>query len=276
MVSGRNAAPLSGGASPDGWRPLALANAVERDVEHEGCVYGLRVWTPPTPAPAEGHPVIYVLDGDELFLSFAEAMRRLSRFPQRTGIGAAVIVGISPHLDGDSTDRFRHYTFGPPADAAGVPPGAGWGEGDRLLSFITAVAPDLVRAHVPFNAARVSVYGHSLSAYFALMAAKRHTFHACGAISPSLWWDEEGILDQVQLFANTRVLLACGEKESELADPRRQARAMKRRLDTLEAALRLKQPPGHLASHVFANEDHGSVATVAIPEFLRFCALADA
>lgn len=271
MVSGRNAAPLESAAEPGDWRPLVLANASGRLVEYEGNRYALKVWAPATPTPVSGHPVIYVLDGDELFLSFAETTRRLSRFPKRTGIKPAAIVGITPYAEGDSQARYRHYTFGPPADSSSVPANIRWGEGDKLIAFIADALPRMISEHTLINASQASIYGHSLSAYFALYAATRHTFRTCGAISPSLWWDEASILDQVGRLANTRILLAHGEREAELSEPHRQSRAMDRRLKTLEEALSQIHPPACLATHVFAREDHGSVATVAIPEFLRFC-----
>ncbi|RYG37036.1 MAG: alpha/beta hydrolase [Burkholderiales bacterium] len=275
MTSGRNAAPPGKVAPNEGvageWHPLVLANASQCTITHEGHSYALSLYVPSTPAPATGFPVIHVLDGDELFPSAAEAMRRLSRFPERTGIVPAIIVGITPHSDGDSRSRYRHYTFGPPADPASVPFGTPSGEGEALLAFITEALPSLIAQRAPIDAKRIALYGHSLSAYFTLNAAalRPGIFHVCAAVSPSLWWDEQRILNQSASLKATRIFLACGEKEAELNDPRRSHRAMLPRLKALEAAL------GKPAIRVFTNEDHGSVATVAIPEFLRFCMISD-
>jgi len=269
MTLGRNAAPPANALPNDGtggdWRPLVLANASECTVAHEGHAYALSLYIPEAPAPATGFPVICILDGDELFLSAAEAMRRLSRFPERTGVAPAIIVGVTPRSDGDSKSRYRHYTFGPPADPASVPAGTPSGEGEALLAFITQALPRLITQRAPINTDRISLYGHSLSAYFALNAAAMRpgAFHACAAVSPSLWWDEQRLLNQSANLKATRTFLACGEREIEAADPRRSHRAMLPRLKALEAALAT-------TTHIFPNEDHGSTATTALPQALRF------
>lgn len=257
----------------EGWSNLVLPGAIERLVSTQEGAFQLRLWTPDVAAPPGGFPVVYVLDGDELFLLFAETMRRLSRFPERTGVAPAVIVGVSPAEGGaERNRRFQSFTFGPPAVASDAPTDVSWGGGATLLDFLTDAAPALLTERVPLDGSRKAVYGHSLGGYFALNAVieRPDAFAACGAISPSLWWDTERVLARIDRFERTRVFLAMGEREAGEQNPLRERRAMGPRLMQLEAALRPIIPQSDLAIHVFADEDHGSVASVAIARFLRF------
>ena len=66
----------------------------------EGYAYRIQVSLPLQPAPAEGFPVLYVLDGNSVFGTVTDMVRVQSRFPQDTGIPPAIVVGIGYPIDG--------------------------------------------------------------------------------------------------------------------------------------------------------------------------------
>ena len=258
-----------GKSAATAWTPIVVPGAAR-------CMLGdyhISVWTPESAAPPHGFPAVYVLDGDELFLSFAETVRRLSRHAGRTGISPAVVVGVAAgSADDRGLRRYRDFTFGPPAAHADAPAGAQPSGGADFLGVLSDAVPYLVAQRAPVDPSRVALYAHSFGAYFALHAIARRpgAFAACGAISPSLWWDPVSVEADIGRITGTRIFLAAGEREARTADQRRIDRAMVPRLDAFEALLLAHLPHDAVGKHIFDGEDHGSVATVAIPRFLRF------
>ena len=74
------------------------------------------LWAPPREqAPETGFPVLYLLDGGACFCMLVEMLRMRRNRPDVTGVGPAVIVGVS-HPDAYPYDRARRewdYTPGP-------------------------------------------------------------------------------------------------------------------------------------------------------------------
>ncbi|MCC4264147.1 hypothetical protein LL240_06730 [Oceanimonas baumannii] len=249
-----------------------------------GIDYQISLWLPEGTPPAQGWPVIYVLDGNAMFSTFVEAIQRSGRRPDATGVGRAAVVGIA-HGDERlfATElRYRDFTFEPSAlvqtDAAGG--------GGAFLDFITGqLAPDLAR-EFNLNPAHQMLFGHSLAGYFVLnaLALRPRAFACYAAISPSVWWHPPALAERLQALNAPevrRVLLATGEWEGNPAPwlplgpeleqlmKRRQTRAMLEHAATVADLLRERLGEQRLRYRCFPEEDHSSVVMIAIQRALR-------
>ncbi|MHB0774553.1 alpha/beta hydrolase [Halomonas sp. WWR20] len=267
-------------------QPVRLANTQTRTLyaEANGASYQISLWIPPGQPPADGWPVIYVLDANALFATFVEAIQRGSRRPDATGIGAAAVVGIA-HADGDlyaTESRYRDYTFGPSTMIAKTRVGGG----EAFLSFIVDQLAIGLREEFVLNASRQILFGHSLAGYFVLHAlmSRPGAFQTHAAISPSIWWDEASLCARVAALSGheARVFVAVGEWEGEAAPWQRLApgyeQLMQRRRERQmipKAQAMARELSGVLGEeqvtfHNFPEEDHASVLMIAIQRALRF------
>lgn len=139
----------------------------------------------------QSYPVLYLLDGDGHFhhtTGTAKFLARSGRIPPM------IIVAIP-----NTTDRTRDLT--PPllkTDKSNWPTAGG---ADNMLRFIS----DELMPHIEKNY-RTSPYkvliGHSFGGLFAVhaMVHRPELFNALLAISPSLWWDEQQLVEQADKF----------------------------------------------------------------------------
>ena len=198
-----------------------------------GETYRIFVSHPAGDPPPQGFPVLYVLDGNTIFGSFAEA-RRLQGVSDPE-IGKTLIVGVG-YPDGAPYDykrRMKDFTppFPDPMPAAEMP-FAQWAVGgqDHLVSFLLDDLRSVIVSRYTINQHRQALFGHSLGGLFALHMLYRHpdAFVAIIAASPSIWWNDQGILAEERSFAAhlasrgtkgalARLLLVVGGREE---DPR--------------------------------------------------------
>lgn len=275
-----------------GWSAVELHGAQLRrwQARANGQAYRVSVWVPPGTPPPGGFPAVYVLDANALFGTFVELVRRSSRRPDATGIVPTAVVGIAH--DGDALFaeplRRRDFTAGP---AAGEPmPEAGSvGGAAAFLSFITDELVPALRAEWPLDAARQTLFGHSLAGHFVLqaLAAQPPAFRTWAAVSPSIWWDEAGLRARLAAALagrhDVRVFLAAGEWEDVVPPWQRQhpgyeqlvARRAQRRMvgsaEALAADLGCWLGAERLMFRIFPDEDHASVVMVAAQRVLRWC-----
>ncbi|CAN7694753.1 alpha/beta hydrolase-fold protein [Pseudorhodoferax sp. LjRoot39] len=272
------------------WSAVELPRAQTRRwlAQANGQRYRISVWLPSGTPPPGGFPAVYVLDANALFATFVELAQRSGRRPDATGIQPMAVVGIAHDGDSlyDDALRRRDFTFGPPA---GEPaPAAGTvGGGPALLSFLADELGPALRAEFPLDAARQTLFGHSLAGHFALraLAARPDAFRCWAAISPSVWWDEAGLRAALAATlpgrTGLRVLLAVGEWEKEIppwqrsqpghADlvARRARRDMVGGAQALAADLRTWLGDAQAVFRLFPDEDHASVVLVAAQRSLR-------
>ena len=128
------------------------------------------------------YPVLYLLDGGGHFHHTTGAMQFLAannRMPQM------IVVAIP------NTDRTRDLT--PPTHAANADRWPTAGGADNFLRFIRQELQPWVEGEYRTQPYRVLI-GHSLGGLFAAhtLITQPETFNAYIAISPSLWWDDEG------------------------------------------------------------------------------------
>jgi predicted alpha/beta superfamily hydrolase len=272
-------------AEADPWSPVVLPDARGRRLRSAatGADYRITVATPPGPAPAQGFPVVYVLDGTVTFACLADAVARLGRRTDATGVRPAVVVGIGS-ATGDLQDVVRRhldFTAGASIDDDPLLSRVETGGADRFLAFIEDELKPLVAGLAPVDPARQSLLGHSLAGYFVLhaLAARPDAFAAFGAVSPSVWWDDARLraaLEAMPISA-ARAYVAVGGREEESYEPPMtpaQARRARRRMvgHAHEVGLLLERRlgPDRAAFEVLPDEDHASAVPIGFVRFLRF------
>lgn len=250
--------------------------------------YRISIWLPPGDPPAGGFPAIYVLDANALFATFVEGVRRSSRRPDATGIVPTAVIGIAHEGDAlyAEASRRRDFTAGPPADEPAPAAGA-VGGAPAFLSFLTDELAPALRAELPLNATRQTLFGHSLAGHFVLqaLAARPEAFRTWAAISPSIWWDEAGLRARLATAlpsaSRPRLFMAVGQYEGEVPPWQRQqpgyeqlvARRAKRQMvgsaEALAAELDRRFGEGEFTFRVFPEEDHASILMIAGQRTLR-------
>lgn len=231
----------------------------------------------------QGFPVIYLLDANAGFATLLESHRRLSRRPDATGVGPAVIVGIGHITDKlyDTEQRERDYI---PRDVGS--PGRGFLDGgaETFLEFIDTRLKPEIEAHFATDPCNRTVIGHSLSAYFVLWTMMRQpgVFQRFIAISPSLWLDDSLITDAPKDPGGiSRAFIAVGQWEESLAPwqigqanadeiaERREQRGMIRNARAFADALAGHIGPERVHFALYPDEDHASIFTAALGQAMR-------
>jgi predicted alpha/beta superfamily hydrolase len=224
--------------------------------------------------PEDGYPVLYVLDGNASFAGFAEA-RRLQEY---SDIGQSIIVGVGyPTDDAYDARRLNDYTA-PLLD----PPPRQWrslaqyksGGRRQFLDFMTGPLRTEINRRFHTDPDRHSLFGHSLGGLFALYALyeRPHAFHSIVAASPSMEWNEQGMLADERAFvarltsgkigSTSRLMVVTGDRDTD--DDPEPARALVDRLDRLSGyGLRVRL-------HRYPDEVHVSVPARSVTDVLRF------
>lgn len=208
------------------------------------------------------YPVLYVLDGETLFEPVAGDVEWLQYVLRTPGM---IVVGISnTHRIHDFTTSWTSST--PPGPYQGLVTAAGGA--DNFLRFIQEeLIPQIERKYraAPF---RILV-GHSLGGLFAMhaFASAPSLFNATIAISPALSWNGEEVTRQLTAETSSsqrapRALYMCvaGEGGDTLSS-----------FQKLEEALRVFAPASlRWQTHIYADEDHGTVVVPAAQAGLQF------
>lgn len=221
--------------------------------------YTLFIRTPLTPAPPQGHPVLYVLDGDFWFGTAADialSMGDPARWPVVVAIGhgvfddMGVVARYAPRRPGDNSSprhlgdismanntlRFHDYTL-PVAQSHRAPDWTGLtpanvGGVDDFLQVIEKEIKPKVAELVRVDAANQALFGHSIggSAVLRALFTEPNAFRTFIAASPAIWWDADAVLAGEKGFselvekgkAGPRVLLTVGSNEPESPNPPQQ------------------------------------------------------
>ena len=272
--------------------PVALPGTRQIDLAAgpDGPLHRIMLAVPPGPPPAGGYPVLYVLDGNLLFATAAQLVRnRFARGPSVPAQGPVVVgLGYAGEQVLDLEARSRDYTPpapGPQTDERGRPEGGA----DAFLDFVECTVRPLVARHLPLNASQQTLFGHSYGGLCVLHAlfTRPGGFQNYVAASPSLWWRDGFVLQEMAQFLATRsaagsaaaaqlthVLVTQGEREALVpaavsADPARAAIARERRSnDRIDALLSgLRGAPGVDLRFVrFPDADHASAMLPALQQ----------
>ncbi|QKV52212.1 alpha/beta hydrolase [Comamonas antarctica] len=224
--------------------------------------------------PPGGYPVLYVLDGNAYFGSFAQARWVQEYLP----VGKSIVVGVGyPGDKAWDVRRMNDYTAAlrdpPPPETRAY---AKYKSGARkeFLDFMTGRLRAEIAQRFPVNLERQSLFGHSFGGLFALYAfyERPQAFQAIVAASPSMEWNAQSILDDERAFgarvaagqqrASSRLLLIAGDRDTD-GDPE-SVRLLADRLERLSAwglRVRLQRYP---------DEVHASVPAQSVNDVLRF------
>lgn len=227
--------------------------------------YGIQVFVPDEPVPADGFPVVYVLDGLGYFHFLRDAVRLQCRNAPRTGVGAAVVVGICH--DEDSMRMRRFYDFTAPATeysfpkrmASRIPEKVGGGT--DFQRFIEEELKPKIEAEFPINRNKQTLFGHSLGGYFVLWnLLNAASYQNYIAISPSLWWNDHELMKQSlkQECEGHRLFIGVGEKEGFMVE------------DARLFAGKMRSLKMNIDYYMAEEENHASVVPTVMSRALRF------
>lgn len=279
--------------------PARIPGTVQFDLASRegGAPHRIFLYTPPGEPPAEGWPVLYLLDGNAVIATAVEALRAQAPYTLGTGITFGVIVAIGYPTEEAYDSLRRSWDLGPPPGQTYPPffeggPPVRTGGADGFLAFIeNEVKPEIAR-RVPVDARRQSIFGHSFGGLFVLHALfqRPNAFSGWISASPAIWWEGAGIVDRAQDFVaagqggerrgDGRLLLLVGEYEQQLAPFQIGAEDAEKRLasflesrivdNTREMAERLAPVPGLTTTYQFLpGETHMSVLPASINHALR-------
>jgi predicted alpha/beta superfamily hydrolase len=236
--------------------------------------YRIFVSYPAAEAPPDGFPVLYVLDGNTVFASFAETRRMQEYY----AVGKSIIVGVGYPTD-QLYDTRRLNDFTPPLRQP-VPAHlrrlAQFKSGgrDAFLDFLTGKLRAEIGRRYRIDPQRQSLFGHSLGGLLAMYSlySRPQAFHSIVAASPSLEWNEQGVLLEERDFTarltsgkvgtTSRLLVVIGRRDVD--DDPYLAEALVRRLDRLSGyGLRTRLV-------WYDEEGHMTVPARAVPDTLRF------
>lgn len=254
-----------------------------------------RVWVqvPATPAPAEGFPAVLLTDGNSSFASAADiaAMRALA------DLRPAVIIGVGyPDADPIEMLSLRNTELTPagPLPSFLLPAeGREGGGADSFRAFLIEELRPEIASRWPVDAEDWTLHGHSLGGLFALYTLHRapDAFRTITASSPSLWFNERFLLDEIDGLADAlktsqrevRVLVTVGSREDRMEAPdgypseaRRAGDEGFRSCAMIDNArcyadrLARARPRGEIAFRLIADEGHISVIPAALSNALSF------
>lgn len=211
--------PALAGQEP-AWAPVTLPEARQLDLRSSnGNAYRIFISVPNLAPPPEGHPVLYVLDGNAAFPVAAFLARSAASRSEITGHAPPIVVGIGypGPKDFDVAARRRDYTVGegPREDRESE------GGADRFLDFIETEIKPLIEAQHPVNRNRQALFGHSFGGLLVVHAlfTRPTAFTTYLASSPSLWWKEQLVLEKLpgllQSGIRPRVQISVGALEDD-------------------------------------------------------------
>ena len=241
------------------------------DAKETACTMRFSLFLPPQ-AAERAVPVLYWLSGltctEENFTVKAGAQRMAAE------LGLAIVApDTSPrglNLPGEG-DR---YDFGLGAgfyvDATEAP----WSQGYRMYSYVTDELRQLVNAEFPVDAARTSIFGHSMGGHGALLCALRNptVYRSVSAFAPitaptrcdwgrgalkgylgddeNRWADYDSTLLLLQHgWKGPQILVDQGDQDVFL--PQLQPQLLREAADQAGVALDLRMQPGYDHSYFF-------------------------
>lgn len=179
------------------------------------------------PEPANGYPVLYVLDGDAIFPIVSLAAQGMVMRALDNNATPLLVVGIG-YPNGQLLDlaaRAEDYT--PPSASysrTGDRLSTRFGGAERFHRFLTHSLRQDVARRFRIQPQQQALLGHSYGGLFGLYALFNHpdSFRHYLIASPSVWWNEQRILQDWNAFQNrphapVGVRLSVGEYEQTAA-----------------------------------------------------------
>lgn len=241
----------------------------------------------------------YLVDGNAMFLSATEIVRRRRlRKPEEL---ATIIIGISYPLTNSLYSPRRNFDLTPPCQSYNLPNGVHdntlpqeYGGADIFLDFITNTIHSYVFSTLfPWvSIQQTGLFGHSYGALFALhtLYTAPVSFDAYLAASPSIWWNDNFILqEESQSYNSTTpshrpaIWMAYGgleeasQSEIDQSDEKldglarlRKERRMGRNCEEMAHRLKESGKVGGVRMRRYEDEDHISVVAGALGGGISF------
>ena len=141
------------------------------------------------------YPVIYLLDGsaDEDFIHVS-GLVQFCNFPWVNILPQSIVVGIA------NVDRRRDYSF-PTTVAKDKTSNPTSGGSEKFITFLEKEVQPFIEGNYRTNSKKMLI-GQSLGGLLAteILFKKPEMFNQYVIISPSLWWDNESLLDVKPAF----------------------------------------------------------------------------
>jgi uncharacterized protein len=219
-------APRVADARAVSWTPYDLPQLQQTTLKSaHGAPYRIIVAKPAGPAPANGYPVIYVVDGNAYTAIISEIIRINMGVGVQSRVEPAVVVGIGYPTDRayDLTRRTLDFTSPATTNRPGIQAGHDPTGGDvAFMNFIDGIVKPVIEARFKIDRSRQTLLGHSLGGLFTLltMVNRPESFQTYIALSPSIWWNHDAVLQEVKGFVEKadrpnklRVFLSVGDLE---------------------------------------------------------------
>ena len=230
--------------------------------------YIVDIYVPQEAPPEHGFAVYIVLDGTRYGKMMQETLTNQLRNRMKTGVEAAIIIGIGHHEKDIPQQRF--YDFTGPAAQYNFPVRRGRemkpmpaGGAEKLMQFLMEQVLPMVKEKHPVNPNEIALYGHSLGGLFVLWSYLNYPakFSKYAAISPSIWWNEHElftILDQAQDSYHSPLYITVGGAEGDMVDDAKKFAEI-----AAEKGIRNE-------FYVADQENHASVIPTTMSRILRF------
>lgn len=181
--------------------PVSLPGTHQMDVRWGNHVHRLFVTVPVGPAPANGYPVLYALDGNTFFPIVSQLVR--SQAWRNDGQRNEAVVVSLGYATNELYDAQRGRDYTPPAP--GTEDGGKdrkQGGADNFLDFIEQKVQPMVAREFKPDPQRQTLFGHSYGGLLTLhtLFTRPHMFQRYAAASPSIWWGDRFLLKERERF----------------------------------------------------------------------------
>ncbi|MCR4144970.1 alpha/beta hydrolase [Alcaligenes faecalis] len=236
--------------------------------------YKIQIGTPNRPAPARGHPVIYMVDGNAAMASIdVDDLKAIS------ALSAPVLVAIGYDTETRHDVIARAFDYTPPVTENGVSKpvevrGRAGGGADIFLDYIETHIKPAVEEREPIDRSRQTLWGHSYGGLFALHTLFTHPdlYQRYVAGDPSLWWYDGILVKTAQAFDTT---LAKDKRIAIMVGGQRRSTSMSNaaaQWSAQDMAKHLQDAGLNVSYENFSDLNHGQMLAASLKPALRIAA----
>ncbi|MCX5471021.1 alpha/beta hydrolase [Alcaligenes sp. A-TC2] len=237
--------------------------------------YKIQIGTPNRPAPARGHPVIYMVDGNAAMASIdVDDLRAIS------ALSAPVLVAVGYDTEARHDVIARAFDYTPPVTENGVSKpvevrGRSGGGADIFLDYIETHIKPAVEEREPIDRSRQTLWGHSYGGLFALHTLFTHPdlYQRYVAGDPSLWWYDGILVKTAQAFDTT---LAKDKRIAIMVGGQRRSTSMSNdaaaQWSAQDMAKHLQDAGLNVSYENFSDLNHGQMLAASLKPALRLAA----